>query len=89
MEKMDMTNETPQTRRQTDSSSESASRMHQAEMPMDSSDDVSYLLSQCEALVQDRDSWKERSFEAERIISDLKREKQELIRAIAGALNRS
>ena len=90
MEKQDMTTETSQLKRlATDASAEATPRTQHNDSVMDSTDDVVYLLSQCEALVNDRDSWKERSFEAEKIIAELKRDKQELIRAIAGVLNRS
>ncbi len=52
-------------------------------------DDVSYLLDQCDALVTDRDSWKQRAFDAERLIAQLKMDKQELIRAITTTINKS
>ena len=53
------------------------------------SEDVRYLLDQCEALVTDRDSWKQRATDAERLIAELKMDKQELIRAVTGTLNQS
>ena len=54
-----------------------------------SGDDVRYLLDQCESLVSDRDSWKQRAFDAERLIAQLKMDKQELIRAITTTINKS
>jgi hypothetical protein len=60
-----------------------------SEFLTDSSTDVQYLLDQCEALVNDRDSWKTRATEAEKLIAQLKMDKQELIRAVTTTLNKS
>ncbi len=60
-----------------------------AEFITDSTGDVQYLLDQCESLVRDRDSWKQRATEAEKLISQLKMAKQELIRAVTNQLNKS
>ncbi len=59
------------------------------ELAQDSNQDVQYLLDQCEALVRDRDSWKERAFDAERQIVKQKANRQELIRTLTKTLNRS
>jgi hypothetical protein len=64
-------------------------KIKHSEFLTDSSADVQYLLDQCEALVKDRDSWKQRATEAERLIAHLKMDKQELIRSVTATLNKS
>ncbi len=86
MENQDTTVEKTQTK-STGKKSKSSTAEYQVDQSSDGTEDVQYLLSQCEALVQDRNSWKERAFEAERLISELKKEKQELIQAITQTLN--
>jgi len=69
--------------------SEAIPERESMEMSNSASEDVRYLLDQCEALVTDRDSWKQRATDAERLIAELKMDKQELIRAVTGTLNQS
>ena len=59
------------------------------ELAADAGDDVKYLLDQCETLVSDRNSWKQRAFDAERLIAELKMDKQELIRSVSTILNQN
>ena len=66
-----------------------SSKAKNMELAQDSNQDVQYLLDQCEALVQDRDSWKQRAFDAERLIAKLKMDRQDLIRTITTTLNKS
>ncbi|MEE8374240.1 MAG: hypothetical protein V3R87_11025 [Dehalococcoidia bacterium] len=69
--------------------SEAIPERESMEMTNSASEDVRYLLDQCEALVMDRDSWKQRATDAEKLIAELKMDKQELIRAVTGTLNQS
>ena len=68
---------------------EATARIKNTEFLMDSSADAQYLLDQCDALVKDRNSWKERATEAEKLIAQLKMDKQELIRAVTKTLNQN
>ncbi|MEE8374239.1 MAG: hypothetical protein V3R87_11020 [Dehalococcoidia bacterium] len=68
---------------------EATANIKNTEFITDSTGDVQYLLDQCESLVRDRDSWKQRATEAEKLISQLKMAKQELIRAVTNQLNKS
>lgn len=68
---------------------EATATIKNTEFITDSTGDVRYLLDQCEAMVRDRDSWKQRATEAEKLISQLKMAKQELIRAVTNQLNKS
>jgi hypothetical protein len=69
--------------------SEAIPGVEKMELSTGASDDVRYLLDQCDSLVQDRDSWKQRATEAERLIAELKMDKQELIRAVTSVLNKN
>ncbi len=69
--------------------SEPISGMENMELSPNATDDVRYLLDQCDALVKDRDSWKQRATEAEKLIAELKMDKQELMRAVTSVLNQN
>jgi len=87
MEDQEMTVEKTQSKSTATKQSKAISTEPTVSSQDDAADDVQYLLSQCESLVQDRNSWKERAFEAEKLISELKKDKQELIQAITQTLN--
>ena len=69
--------------------SEAIAGVESLELSTRAGDDVRYLLDQCEALVKERDSWKQRATDAERLFAELKMDKQELIRAVTTTLNQS